>query len=157
MLKVFDGFAGRAYGHTVWRNVASDDGSGTDYGSFSNGYAGHDDASYADMGAVFDGDGSVFQGQVHDGHSYFVFTDVSLVAQQLAAGGDPYVLADGDQVGARVVDNDGACDFGPLPDFYSAHPVDAGGHLGGKGKLRQNGKASDPDAFEDVAECSIVG
>ena len=75
----------------------------------------------------------------------------------MASGCDPYVLTDGDQVGARVIDDDGSCDFGPLPYFYSAHPVDAGGHLGGKGKLRQDRKASNPDAFEDVAECSIVG
>ena len=157
MLKVFDRFAGRAYGHTVWRNVAGDDGSGTDYGSFSNGYAGHDDAADSDMGTVFYLNGGVFQGEVHDGHAYLVLAEVALVAEQLAACGNPYPLSNGNQVGARVVDNDGACDFGPLPYFYAAHPVDAGGHLCRKCELRQNGQAANPDAFEDVAECSIVG
>ena len=79
-MKVFDGFAGAAYGDAVRRYVAGYDRSGADDGSFADGHAWHNDASYADMGTVFDGDGSVFQGQVHDWFSYFVLTDVTLVA-----------------------------------------------------------------------------
>lgn len=108
------------------------DRSGADDGTFADCHARHDDASDADVRAIFDHDGSVLQRTIHHGLSDFVLGEIALVAEKLAPGRHPYVFAYRDKVGPRIVNQHASGYFGPLAHVDAPHSVDRGGDLGGE-------------------------
>jgi len=110
---------GNAADYRIGLDVMSYYGAGSDDGAFADGDAGHNGGVHADKGATFDADFS-------DDLFSFIKMPGQVVSDHDAHCCDGYVVFDGDEFGAAVINKDHVADLDFSADVHAFEAMEKG-------------------------------